>query len=81
VIDIRPLRAEDRAAWEILARGYKDFYRTHSHEQMWQRMQTSADLRGLGVWLDGRLIGIAHYLFHAVFWSARKRAAGAPHGP
>jgi hypothetical protein len=25
VIDIGPLRTEDRAAWEVLARGYKAF--------------------------------------------------------
>jgi hypothetical protein len=27
-------------------------------------------LHGLGAWLDGQLVGIAHYLFHVTFWSA-----------
>jgi GNAT superfamily N-acetyltransferase len=74
VIDIGPLRPEDRAAWEVLARGYKAFYRTavpdEGYEETWQRLLSGAELHGLGAWLDGQLVGIAHYLFHVVLWSA-----------
>jgi GNAT superfamily N-acetyltransferase len=65
-------RAEDRAAWEVLARGYKAFYRTavpdEGYEETWQRLQRATDFHGIGAWSDGKLVGIAHYLFHATFW-------------
>ncbi|MEU6041295.1 GNAT family N-acetyltransferase [Actinomadura sp. NPDC047616] len=74
MIDIGPLRPEDRAAWEVLARGYKAFYRTvvpdTGYEETWQRLQSGAELHGIGARSNGRLVGIAHYLFHVTFWSA-----------
>ncbi|TDD63179.1 GNAT family N-acetyltransferase [Actinomadura darangshiensis] len=74
MIDIGPLRPEDRVAWEELARGYKAFYRTvvpdAGYEETWRRLSSGADLHGIGARFDGRLVGIAHYLFHATFWSA-----------
>ncbi|HEX6360408.1 GNAT family N-acetyltransferase [Actinophytocola sp.] len=74
MIEIGCLRAEDRAAWEVLARGYKDFYRTvvpdEGYEETWQRLLNGTELHGVGAWLDGQLVGIAHYLFHAAVWSA-----------
>jgi GNAT superfamily N-acetyltransferase len=74
VIDVRPLAAEDRADWEVLARGYKGFYSTllpvDAYEKTWRRMLDGQDLHGIGAWLDGRLVGIAHYLCHAAFWTA-----------
>ena len=74
MIDVRQLAPEDRAAWEVLARGYKDFYETHvpdeGYEQTWQRLSSGTEVHGVGAWLSGRLVGIAHYLFHATVWSA-----------
>jgi GNAT superfamily N-acetyltransferase len=74
VIDIGPFRPEDRDAWEVLARGYKTFYRTTvpdaGYEQTWQRLRDGTELHGIGARLDGKLVGIAHYLFHATVWSA-----------
>lgn len=74
VIDIGPFRPEDRDAWEVLARGYKTFYRTtvpdSGYEETWRRLQDGTELHGIGARLDGRLVGIAHYLFHATVWSA-----------
>jgi GNAT superfamily N-acetyltransferase len=74
VIDVHPLAPEDRAAWEVLARGYKDFYETvvppEGYEETWRRLLHGPELHGIGAWLDGRLVGIAHYLFHVAFWSA-----------
>ena len=72
MIDIGPLLSEDRAAWELLARGYQEFYRStvpdDGYEQTWQRLLSGPDLHGLGARLDGNLIGIAHYLFHPLFF-------------
>ncbi|MEO3751485.1 bifunctional class I SAM-dependent methyltransferase/GNAT family N-acetyltransferase [Streptomyces sp. B6B3] len=73
-IDIVPLRPGDRAGWEVLARGYKAFYETpladEVYEETWRRLLSGEELHGLGAWLDGRLVGIAHHLFHATFWMA-----------
>jgi GNAT superfamily N-acetyltransferase len=72
MIEIGPLRPEDRAAWEVLARGYKSFYREpepdEAYEQTWQRLAAGTEIHGLGARLDGRLAGIAHYLFHPAVW-------------
>ncbi|GAA2624439.1 GNAT family N-acetyltransferase [Actinomadura fulvescens] len=74
MIEIGPLRPQDRAGWEVLARGYKAFYRTavpdEGYEETWRRLLGGAELHGIGAWSDGRLVGIAHYLFHVTFWSA-----------
>ncbi|MBL8838271.1 MAG: GNAT family N-acetyltransferase [Alphaproteobacteria bacterium] len=69
---IAPLAPADRAAWEILARGYKAFYRTETtpaeYERTWQRLLRADDVHGLGAHADGRLVGIAHYMFHTNAW-------------
>jgi GNAT superfamily N-acetyltransferase len=73
MIEIGPLRPADRDAWEVLARGYKAFYRDpmpdEAYEVTWQRLAAGTELHGLGARLDGRLVGIAHYFFHSAFWS------------
>ena len=73
MIEIGPLRPADRDAWEVLARGYKAFYRDpmpdEAYEVTWQRLAAGTELHGLGARLDGRLVGIAHYFFHPAFWS------------
>ena len=72
---IAPLSAEDRTPWETLARGYKAFYNTETtpaeYETAWRRLMLREDVFGLGAKLDGRLVGIAHYLFHTSVWSPR----------
>jgi GNAT superfamily N-acetyltransferase len=74
VIEIAPLREADRAAWEVLARGYKAFYRTElpdaRYDETWRLLLAGERIHGLAARLDGRLVGIAHYLCHAQTWSA-----------
>ncbi len=71
---IRPLIAGDRERWNVLARGYKTFYETAlpdaDYDLAWQRLMQSDTIHGLGASIDGRLVGITHYLFHASSWSA-----------
>ncbi len=71
-IEIAPLRPQDRARWEVLARGYKAFYETvhpdSRYEETWQRLLRQDGIYGLGAHLDGELVGIAHYFFHANTW-------------
>ncbi len=75
MIHIQPLQAEDRGAWELLARGYKDFYKTETsdadYERAWQRLLARDVIQGLAGHLDGTLVGIAHYLFHTSVWAAK----------
>ncbi len=74
MIEIGPLREQDRAIWRRLAQGYNDFYRTEwpeeVYERTWRRLLADTEVHGLGARLDGRLVGIAHYLFHLNVWRA-----------
>ncbi|MGE0178819.1 MAG: GNAT family N-acetyltransferase [Sphingomonas sp.] len=71
-IQIAPLAPDDRREWEALARGYKAFYRDPTpdavYDAVWDRVMTGEPVRGLGARLDGRLLGIVHFLFHAHSW-------------
>lgn len=72
-IDVKPLRPEDRSAWEVLARGYKEFYATPTTDAeyavAWDRLLAQDGIHGLGAFAEGRLVGIAHYLFHTSVWA------------
>jgi len=72
-LEIAPLRLGDRPAWERLARGYKHFYATPTsdaeYETAWQRLLAGDGVHGLGAHRDGRLVGIAHFLFHTSVWA------------
>jgi GNAT superfamily N-acetyltransferase len=73
-IDIGPLGPLDHDEWERLARGYKAFYRTElpqeRYDETWRALLQGDRIHGLGARIDGRLAGIAHYLFHAQTWSS-----------
>ncbi len=73
MIEVRALDANDHAQWEILARGYKTFYKTplppEEYDKTWARLMQGNDVFGLGAQLDGNLVGIAHYMFHTSAWS------------
>lgn len=71
---VRPLRPDERAAWEPLWNGYLIFYETalpaEVTEAAWQRMHDPGEpMFGLGAYADGNLVGIVHYLFHRSFWT------------
>ncbi|WP_129792435.1 GNAT family N-acetyltransferase [Sphingosinicella sp. CPCC 101087] len=72
MVIVAPLRSDDCAEWEVLARGYKDFYRDprpdEDYRRTWDRLMAGGDVHGLGAKVDGRLAGIAHYLFHPTVW-------------
>jgi GNAT superfamily N-acetyltransferase len=74
MVEIAPLLPADRAEWEVLARGYKAFYETKipdaRYEETWQSLMAGERVHGLAARLEGRMVGIAHYLFHAQSWSA-----------
>jgi GNAT superfamily N-acetyltransferase len=70
---IAPLTANDRADWERLARGYKEFYKTivpdSGYATTWNRLLRQEDVFALGAKSDGQLTGITHYLFHTTIWA------------
>jgi GNAT superfamily N-acetyltransferase len=72
MIEITPLRPSDRTTWQALSRGYHEFYESEmpeqGYERTWQRLLASDQVHVLGARLDGRLVGIAHYLFHVNIW-------------
>jgi GNAT superfamily N-acetyltransferase len=72
-LTIAPLAPGDRAEWEVLARGYKAFYETvepdSRYDETWRQLFAGERLHGLGARLGGRLVGIAHFLFHPQIWS------------
>jgi len=73
MIEVSPLREDDQAAWEVLARAYKDFYETTvpdaGYDRTWRRLMEGSELFGRAARLNGEVVGIVHYLFHANFWS------------
>ena len=72
-IHIAPLSPADRGAWEVLARGYKEFYQTEAsaakYDAAWHKLLAEEGVFGLGAHIDGELAGFAHYLFHTGTWT------------
>ena len=73
-IEIRPVRADEREAWEPLWSGYLAFYETvvppEVTDTTWQRLHDPSEpMYVLGAFIDGGLIGIVHYLFHRSTWT------------
>jgi len=71
---IRAIESDERATWEPLWQGYLAFYETTlpetTVETTWARLNDPAEpMFALGAYLDGKLTGIVHYLFHRSAWS------------
>ncbi|MEV5895472.1 GNAT family N-acetyltransferase [Nonomuraea fuscirosea] len=68
MIDIGRLIPSDRMLWEGLFRSYIDFYERVEPDEMydraWHAFQADATLHALGARIDGRLVGITHFLTH-----------------
>lgn len=74
MVEIAPLAEADRDEWNRLARGYKAFYEDPQpdevYDRVWARLMATGDVHGLGARQGGRLVGLAHYLFHPNLWLA-----------
>jgi GNAT superfamily N-acetyltransferase len=73
-VEIRPVGADERAAWEPLWAGYLTFYKATlvpgASDVAWARFHDPAEpMHLLGAYVDGRLTGIVHYLFHRATWT------------
>lgn len=71
---IRPVGADERAAWETLWNGYLAFYKATlapgASDVAWQRFHDPDEAMFLlGAYVDGKLTGIVQYLFHRSTWT------------
>jgi GNAT superfamily N-acetyltransferase len=73
-MDIRPLRRDERTDWEPLWRSYLEFYDTvlpqHVYDATWARLHDPNEpMWLLGAAVEGKILGIVHYLFHRSCWT------------
>ncbi|HEX3615892.1 MAG TPA: GNAT family N-acetyltransferase [Solirubrobacteraceae bacterium] len=68
MLTIDRLQPSDRDAWELLFRGYIDFYQRtladDEYERAWQRLQADIEIHGRVARDDQRVVGIVHFLTH-----------------
>ena len=72
---VRPLAAEDRAAWAPLWRGYQEFYRVAIPDDTtavtWARLLDPAEpMAGALAWDGPRAVGLVHHVRHRSTWTA-----------
>ena len=75
---IRPLAREDRPEWTRLWSAYLTFYETTLPEEVYETYferllgDDAQDFNGFVAELDGKLVGLTHYLFHPHGWKLEK---------
>lgn len=66
-LTIRPVKAEDRAAWDVLYQGYATFYKVDQTEEMrdtvfgWLMDENHGSNGLVAVDASGKLVGLTHY--------------------
>jgi ribosomal protein S18 acetylase RimI-like enzyme len=74
---IRPIGEDEREAWNPLWADYLAFYKTTLTRDIsdlaWSRFHDPDEpIFALGGYVDGELMGIAHYLFHRSTWAPHR---------
>lgn len=72
--NVKPLMEADRARWNELWKGYQEFYKADIPAEVsdltWRRFHDDNEpMFALGCFVDGYLVGIAHYIFHRSCWT------------
>ncbi|GEM_PF-2011045 len=72
--DIRPLTADDHAAWLPLWQDYQRFYNSRIPEAAsaltWQRfLDPTEPMHAALAWRDGEAVGLVHWIFHRSCWT------------
>lgn len=71
---VRPLTAQDEQSWRALWKAYLAFYESSVPEAVYASTfarllgEDAQDFSGLVAELDGKIVGITHYLFHRHCW-------------
>jgi GNAT superfamily N-acetyltransferase len=69
MIDVRRIALEDRADWERLFRAYMTFYEREEpqsvYDRAWVEFLRGERMHARVATLDGRIVGIVHFLPHA----------------
>lgn len=73
-VHIRPVTADDHAAWLPLWKSYLTFYKTELPDAVtqstWQRFLDPAEPTNAALaWQDGKAVGMVHYIWHRSNWS------------
>jgi len=77
-VEVRLLRADERDAWQVLWKGYQEYYEVNlddTTDSLWERLMAD-DPDGpicLVAEDSGKLLGLVQYLFHGTTWSPKER--------
>jgi len=78
-LKIRPLEQSDHADWRRLWTAYLEFYEAtvpeEIYETTWRRLFTDGEFepKGFIAYLDGKAVGLTHYMFHRSGWSIENK--------
>lgn len=72
-MDVTALQADDRQRWTEMWGEYLTFYHTtfpdDVYEHTWLRLLNDTGPHAYAARIDGRIVGITHYLFHSSCWT------------
>ncbi len=67
-ITVGRLSPSDRPVWESLFHAYNEFYESRYppavYDRAWAEFLADEQMHAFGAWLDGELVGIAHFFVH-----------------
>jgi len=73
-VTLRPVSAQDHAAWLALWQAYLRFYQTELSDEFslstWQRLlDPNEPTHSTLAWVDGKAVGMVNFIYHRSNWS------------